>query len=63
MAITATSAQYAACVAALRRCIGNGTNLTGEEKQLCLDCLLDGTQEIAGITDIAESDFTDGRAT
>ncbi len=63
MAITATSAQYATCIEALRRCINNGTNLTGEEKSLCLDCLLDGTQEIAGITDVTESDFTDGRAT
>lgn len=54
---------YAAAVAAMRRCLGNGTNPTGEEKQNILDCLLDGTQEIGGVTDITEDDTLDGRAT
>ncbi len=63
MAITGTTAMYAAAVAALRRCINNGTNLTGQEKSLCLDCLLDGTQEIGGVTDIPEDNFVDGRST
>ncbi len=63
MAITATTAMYALAVAAVRRCLANGTNPTGEEKQVILDCLLDGTQEIAGVTDIAENDTLDGRTT
>lgn len=63
MAITVTDAQYVICVAALRRCINFGTNLTGEEKALVLDVLLGGTQSDAAFTDIPESDFVDGRAT
>ena len=63
MAITATTAMYALAVAAVRRCLANGTHLDGYEKQVVLDCLLDGTQEIAGVTDIAEDNVRDGRET
>lgn len=37
------NADYATCVAALRRCFAYGTNLTGEEKRLVLDVLLHAT--------------------
>ncbi len=41
--MTVVNADYATCVAALRRCIGNGTNLTGVEKAQMLDVLLHAT--------------------
>ena len=37
------NADYATCVAALRRCVGNGTNLTGDERRLMLDVLQHAT--------------------
>lgn len=63
MALTTTNPKVAQCVAALRRCIGNGTNLTGDERALMLDTLLALTQSDVAFTDIAEDDFVDGRAT
>lgn len=36
-------ANYTTCVAALRRVLANGTNLTGEEKRLVLDVLQHAT--------------------
>lgn len=63
MAITTTNAKVATCVATLRRCIGFGTTLTGEEKALMLDVLLALSQSDAAFTDIVEDDVVDGRAT
>ena len=63
MAVVATSAEYAASITAMRNCLAKGINLTGPELRVALRCLLDGTQEIAGITDVAESDFLDGNET
>lgn len=37
--MSVVSADYATVLAALRRCLGNGTGLTGEEKRLALDVI------------------------
>ncbi len=37
------NADYATCVAALRRCLANGTNLDGVEKRLMLDVIQHAT--------------------
>lgn len=63
MTISISNSDYTTCVAAMRRCLANGTHLTSEEKQLVLDVLLGGTQSDAAFTDIAEDDVLDGRAT
>jgi hypothetical protein len=38
-----TSANYATCQTALRRCLASGTNPTGEELQLMLDVIQHGS--------------------